>query len=160
MHQTSSSIKPARSRLPYASNEGAVMQQSLIFAPMGALAFLTFGVLLLIPIRRFRAGAARQIVADDFKFGESASVPGHVSLPNRNYMNLLELPMLFYVGSLMFFVAGRVDAVALAVAWLYVGLRIVHSTIHLTYNRVQHRLIPFAVSNVVLIVYWALFFLR
>jgi len=136
------------------------MTQSLIFAPMGALAFLTFAVLLLIPIRRFRAGAAGQIVRDDFKFGESAQVPGHVSIPNRNYMNLLELPMLFYVGGLMFFVTGKVDAIVLGVAWLYVALRLVHSAIHLTYNNVMHRLVPFATSNVVLIVYWSLFFLR
>ena len=136
------------------------MTQSLIFAPMGVLALLTFVVLGLIPLRRFRAGAAGQIVSDDFKFGESAAVPGHVSIPNRNYMNLLELPMLFYVGSLMFFVAGKVDAVGLGVAWLYVALRMVHSAIHLTYNKVMHRLIPFALSNLVLMAYWALFFLR
>ena len=117
-------------------------------------------VLGLIPLRRFRAGAAGQIVSDDFRFGESAAVPGHVSIPNRNYMNLLELPMLFYVGSLMFFVAGKVDAVVLGVAWAYVALRIVHSAIHLTYNKVMHRLIPFAVSYLVLMAYWALFFLR
>ena len=50
------------------------MDQHAIFAPMGALAFLTFGVLALIPLRRFRAGALGQIVADDFKFGESPTV--------------------------------------------------------------------------------------
>ena len=136
------------------------MTQSLIFAPMGVLALLTFVVLGQIPLRRFRAGAAGQIISDDFKFGESAAVPGHVSIPNRNYMNLLELPMLFYVGSLMFFVAGKVDAVVLGVGWLYVALRIIHSAIHLTYNKVMHRLIPFAASNLVLMAYWALFFLR
>jgi hypothetical protein len=136
------------------------MPQSQIFAPMGVLAFLTFGVLILIPIRRFQAGARGEIVRDDFKFGESPNVPGHVSIPNRSYMNLLELPMLFYVGSLMFFVSGKVDAIVLDIAWLYVALRLVHSAIHLTYNNVMHRLIPFAVSNVVLLVYWALFFLR
>jgi len=127
---------------------------------MGALAFLTFGVLLLIPIRRFRAGALGQIVADDFKFGESAQVPGRVSIPNRAMMNLLELPMLFYVGSLMFFVTGKADLLILAVAWVYVVLRAVHGAIHLTYNNVRHRLIPFALSNIVLIAYWLLFFLR
>ena len=136
------------------------MQPSLIFAPMGALAFLTFGVLGLIPIRRFRAGAAGQIVRDDFKFGESAKVPGHVSIPNRNYMNLLELPMLFYVASLMFYVTSKVDGLVLAVAWIYVALRIVHSIIHLTYNKVMHRLAPFALSNLVLVAYWMIFFLR
>ncbi|MGZ3376202.1 MAG: MAPEG family protein [Phenylobacterium sp.] len=136
------------------------MDQHLIFAPMGSLAFLTFGVLTLIPLRRFRAGAAGQIVSDDFKLGESANVPGHVSIPNRNYMNLLELPMLFYVGSLMFYVTSRVDTLVLGLAWLYVALRIVHSIIHLTYNNVMHRLGPFALSNLVLIAYWLIFFLR
>ena len=136
------------------------MRQDLIFAPMGALAFLTQGVLLLIPLRRFRAGLAGQIQSDDFKFGESAKVPGHVSIPNRAMMNLLELPMLFYVASLMFFVTGKVDALVLGVAWLYVALRVVHSAVHLTYNNVMHRLVPFALSNLVLTVYWVVFFAK
>jgi hypothetical protein len=136
------------------------MHQQLIFAPMGALALLTFTVLGQVPFRRFQAGAAGQIKADDFKFGESASVPGHVSIPNRNYMNLLELPTLFYVASLMFFVTNKVDEITIGVAWVYVGLRIVHSVIHLTYNKVMHRVIPFALSNFVLMGYWALFFVR
>src|SRR4051812_5229508 len=105
--------------------EGVVMNQASIFAPIGALAFLTLGVLLLIPLRRFRAGAAGQIVADDFKFGESSNVPGHVALPNRAMMNLLELPILFYLAGLMFLVTGKVDATVLVVAWLYVALRVV-----------------------------------
>jgi hypothetical protein len=136
------------------------MNQASIFAPMGVLAFLTQGVLLLIPIRRFRAGAAGQVTADDFKLGESVRVPGNVALPNRAMMNLLELPLLFYVASLMFYVAGRVDTVALGLAWTYVALRLVHSAIQLTYNRVMHRLIPFAVSNLVLTAYWAWFFVK
>src|SRR6478752_504742 len=126
------------------------MPQETIFAPMGALALLTFAVLGLIPLRRFRAAFAGQVGPDDFKFGESRRVPGHVSIPNRNYMNLLELPMLFYVGGLMYYVAGKVDGVVLAVAWTYVALRAVHSLIHVTYNNVIHRLTAFALSNVVL----------
>lgn len=136
------------------------MPQEMIFAPMGAMALLTFVVLGLIPLRRFRAAFAGQVGVDDFKFGESRRVPGHVSIPNRNYMNLLELPMLFYVAGLMYYVAGRVDGVALAVAWTYVGLRAVHSVIHVTYNNVMHRLSVFALSNVVLGVFWVLFFVR
>lgn len=160
MPETPSPIKRRPSSLRRKTNSGAAVNPYLIFWPMGALAFLTFGVLVLIPIRRFRAGALGQIVADDFKFGESASVPGHVSIPNRNYMNLLELPMLFYVASLMFFVTSRLDAVALGLAWTYVGLRAIHSAIHLSYNNVRHRLIPFAISNVVLMAYWADFLIR
>lgn len=135
------------------------MPQELIFAPMGALALLTFIVLALIPTRRFRAAFAGQVKPDDFRFGESPAVPGHVSIPNRNYMNLLELPMLFYVAGLMFYVAGRVEQTTLTIAWAYVGLRAAHSLIHLTYNNIYHRLTAFALSNLVLMAFWLVFFL-
>ena len=126
---------------------------SILF-PVVALATLTFAVLLLIPVRRFRAGAAGQVSYDDFRYGESARVPPEVALPNRNMMNLLELPVLFYVACLTCYVTNRVNATALALAWTYVGLRLAHSAIHLTYNRVRHRLVAFAASNVVLVMLW------
>ena len=125
-----------------------------ILFPMVALATLTFAVLLLIPLRRFRAGMAGQIVYDDFKYGESPRVPPDVGIPNRNMMNLLELPVLFYVACLTYYVIGQVNGAALVLAWSYVGLRAVHSAIHVSYNRVRHRLLAFAASNVVLIMLW------
>ncbi len=134
------------------------MSQELIFFPLGAMALLTFLVLGFIPARRFRAVFAGRATADDFKYGESAAVPGDVSIPNRNYMNLLELPILFYVGGLMYFVAGRLDEAALIIAWIYVATRAIHSAIHLTYNKVLHRVAAFAISNFVLLAFWILFF--
>ncbi len=135
------------------------MPQEAIFAPMGAMALLTFVVLGLIPAVRFRAVFARQVTPDDFKLGESPRVPAAVALPNRNFMNLLELPVLFYVAGLMYYVAGRVDQTALALAWAYVGLRAIHSVIHLSYNNVVHRLTAYALSNAVLAAFWIVFFI-
>ena len=128
--------------------------KSEILYPMVALAGLTFVVLLLIPIARFRAAWRGQVTAADFRYGESPNVPGQVSLPNRNLINLLELPVLFYVVCLAFYVTGKLDAAALYLAWAYVGLRAAHSVIHLTYNNVFHRLSAFAASNVVLVALW------
>ena len=121
---------------------------------MVALAGLTFVVLLLIPIARFRAAWRGRVTAADFRYGESPNVPGQVSLPNRNLINLLELPVLFYVVCLAFYVTGKLDAAALYLAWAYVGLRAAHSVIHLTYNNVFHRLSAFAASDVVLVALW------
>jgi hypothetical protein len=134
------------------------MPQELVFTPMGAMGLLTFIVLGFIPASRFRAVSARQVTAEDFKLGESARVPPQVAVTNRNFMNLLELPMLFYVAGLMYYVAGRVDQTALVLAWSYVGLRAVHSAIHLTYNNVIHRLSAYALSNAVLMAFWVMFF--
>jgi hypothetical protein len=135
-----------------------VTNQDLIFAPMGAMAALTFAVLIMMPIQRFRAAFRGEVKPDDFKLGESPAVPDWVVLVNRNYMNLLELPTLFYPVCLMFFVTHRVSGAVLAVAWTYVALRATHSVIHLAYNNVFHRLVAFGLSNVALGVLWTLFF--
>jgi len=128
-----------------------------IFFPMIALVGLTYSVLLLIPFVRIRAVRNGAVDADDFKFGESIRVPPDVSIPNRNYMSLLELPILFYAVCLSLYVTRRVDDAAITLAWAYVGLRVVHSAVHLTYNRVVHRLLVFATSNVVLFAIWVRF---
>jgi len=121
---------------------------------MIALAALTFGVLLLIPIARFRAAFRGKVNAGDFRYGESARVPGEVSLPNRNFMNLLEMPLLFYVACIALYATGKADDAAVALAWAYVALRAAHSAVHLTYNHVFHRLAAYAASAVVLFVIW------
>lgn len=130
------------------------MQNPDILYPVFALAAWTFLVLLLIPFYRIRAGRRREIRTDDFKYGESATVPGYVSIPNRNYMNLLELPVLFYVVCLLVLVTSSTTLNIVMLAWAYVALRIIHSLIHLSYNNVMHRLTAFALSNFALISLW------
>jgi hypothetical protein len=130
------------------------MHQAAIFYPVAALALLTLSVLLLVPYQRFKAALAKKITPDDFKYGESANVPPEVSIPNRNMMNLLELPLLFYVACLMMFVTHTVDGMAMNLAWAYFALRVGHSFVHLTYNNVIHRMTFFALSNFVLTVIW------
>jgi len=130
------------------------MQNPAILYPVFALAAWTFLVLLLIPFYRVRAGLRREIKSDDFKYGESATVPAYVSIPNRNYMNLLELPMLFYVVCVLLYVTAGGSYIAIKLAWAYVVLRVIHSIIHLSYNNVMHRLTAFAASNFMLISLW------
>jgi len=132
------------------------MERQILY-PMLVLAALTFFVLVLVGRARFRAGFARRVKASDFRYGESANVPPDVALPNRGLMNLLELPLLFYVVCIAFYATHSVDGVAVGLAWLYVALRAVHCAVHLTYNNVYHRLGVFSLSNVVLVVLWARF---
>jgi hypothetical protein len=130
------------------------MRNPALLYPMFALAAWTLVVLLLIPITRTRSARRREIVIDDFKYGESSAVPPAVSIPNRNYMNLLELPMLFYVVCIVLYVTAGASTMAIALAWAFVVLRVAHSLIHLSYNRVIHRLAAFTASNVALVVLW------
>jgi hypothetical protein len=126
---------------------------------MAILAIWTMMVLLLIPIARFRAGSKGQVNFEDFRYGESDRVPDSVRLPNRNFMNLLEVPVLFYVAGFMAFLTGHVDGLVMGLAWTYVALRLGHSVVHLSYNNVPHRLVLFAASNgVVAVMLWVLLY--
>ncbi len=42
----------------------------------------------------------------------------------------------------------------LRLAWAYVVLRLIHAVIHMTYNRVIHRMLTFIASFVVLMFMW------
>ena len=132
------------------------MRSLAILYPVFALAAWTMAVLMLVPFVRVRSVMRREIGPNDFTHGESPRVPGHVAIPNRNYMNLLELPLLFYVVCVVLLVTAGSSHLAVALAWVYVALRVVHSLIHLTYNRVVHRLAAFALSNLALIGLWVL----
>ncbi len=117
----------------------------------------TLVVFLLTGISRIRAVRGRRVSPRAFLYGESAEVPPDVSLPNRNLMNLLEAPVLFYVACLGFYTIHHVTRGVVTLAWVYVGLRLAHSLIHLTTNRIPHRLLAFAASNFVLVALWIRF---
>ena len=85
------------------------MNATSILVPMAALALWTLAVLVLIPYQRFSAAAKGLVTDEDFRYGESARVPPHVSIPNRHIMNLLEIPLLFYVACLTLVVIQKID---------------------------------------------------
>ena len=130
----------------------------LILWPMAAMAALTFIVLSLVPM--FRAGdvSAGRLRVQDFKMGESERVPDATRLYNRNYMNLLELPVLFYVVCLTIFVTGGTETLEVWLAWAFVGFRALHTVVHLTVNRVLLRLTLFSAAAFTLMILWILAF--
>jgi hypothetical protein len=130
------------------------MRPESIFGPVCALALWTGAVLLLTGLRRVFAVRAGRIRPGAFRLGESADVPDDVKVWNRNLMNLLEMPILFYVGCIVFYVTRHVGPGVVVLAWIYVGLRVLHSLVHLTWNRIIVRLALFAAGNFVLLSLW------
>ena len=136
------------------------MRAEAIFGPVGVLALWTMLVLFSIGFRRVGAVRARRVTTGDFRLGESADVPEDVAIANRNLMNLLEIPVLFYVVCLCLYVTHQVHRGPLGLAWAYVALRVLHSFVHLTTNNVRHRLMIFLLSNIVLVAIWIGFLRR
>jgi hypothetical protein len=77
-----------------------------------------------------------------------------VAAASDHFNNLLELPLLFYIAAILIWALQLSDNIYLTMAWLYLGLRLAHSAIHLSYNKVMHRLYAFAASSLVLLLIW------
>jgi len=72
-----------------------------------------------------------------------------------NFRNLFELPVLFYLALGVAAQTAQVTALTLALAWTFVALRIAHSAIQCTYNKVMHRFYVYFSGGVALWVLWA-----
>lgn len=72
-----------------------------------------------------------------------------------NFRNLFEVPVLFYALCAVVVAANLVSASYVIGAWVFVVLRVIHSYIHCTYNRVTHRFAAFALSGLLVVAMWA-----
>ena len=73
-----------------------------------------------------------------------------VSWVADNYNHLLEQPTLFYATALALAFMGAGDGLNATIAWVYVGLRVLHSIVQITINRVLVRFAIFMLSSLAL----------
>lgn len=137
-----------------------MLDKHLILWPMAALAALTFIVLNLLPFARVIAVRSGTAKVSDFRYGETETVPERAKLINRNYMNLLELPLLFYVVCLILFADDAVTITTLSLAWAFAGFRALHTVVHLLVNHVLLRLALFACATTSLLALWIVTLLK
>ena len=71
-----------------------------------------------------------------------------------NFRNLFELPVLFYLALVVLAIAGLVTTTTLTLAWAFVALRVLHSAIQCSYNKVMHRFYAYLAGGVVLWLLW------
>jgi hypothetical protein len=71
-----------------------------------------------------------------------------------NFRNLFETPVLFYALVACAIAVSHVPPWLVIGAWCYFGLRVAHSLIHCTYNRVMHRLAIYGLSFGLLVALW------
>ena len=68
-----------------------------------------------------------------------------------NYNHIFEQPTLFYAVLIYIQLADTANKINISLAWAYVSLRMVHSSIQLTSNNVSWRAASFATSSLILV---------
>ena len=70
--------------------------------------------------------------------------------PADNYNHLLEQPTIFYAVCLVLAIVGWGYGINATIAWIYVGLRVLHSLIQVLSNRVLVRFAIFSLATLAL----------
>ncbi|MBO9623593.1 MAG: MAPEG family protein [Sphingomonas sp.] len=127
---------------------------SPILAPMVALVAWT--LVMLVWLMAIRLPALKQAGIDmsrarggrpgilDTMLDEKKQWPAH------NYIHLVEQPTLFYAICVALALLDQGGGFNLALAWAYVGLRVLHSIVQATFNKVAVRFSLFVLSTLVL----------
>ncbi len=130
------------------------MTSNPILLPMFAMVVLTFVVWTRLFVVRVREMRARRIRPQSVATSRKRAEAFEDTRASDNFVNLFELPLLFHLLCLVLLVTQVDNAWFVYGAWLYVGLRAVHSAIQCTCNRVMHRFQVYLASTLVLIVLW------
>ena len=76
------------------------------------------------------------------------------------FSNQFELPVLFYVLTILAIITRHADLVFVVLAWIFVIFRILQALVHVTSNNVRMRGAFYGVSALVLVVMWVIFMVR
>jgi hypothetical protein len=129
--------------------------ESPIFAPAIVLVLWSLVMLGWLAITRLpamaKAGVSLTTVVGARGANLEGVVPDKVNWKAHNYAHLMEQPTLFYVTVVILGLVGQGDGVNLQLAWAYVVLRIAHSIVQATWNRVIVRFTLFSAATVALL---------
>lgn len=135
------------------------MSLRFVIAPLFVQVALTFVLLFITGGMRQRALASRTVHPKDIALREP-NWPLRTMQFGNAYQNQLELPLLFYVLTILELITRQADLLFVALSWVFVVLRFVHSYIHVTHNRVRYRGMTFGAGALVLLLMWIAFGIR
>ena len=132
------------------------MSLQAVLLPLFAEVILTFALMLLMGNLRgrdFRSGAvkAQEIALREPKW------PQRTAQAANSFSNQFELPVLFYVLTILEWVTRHAGYVFVVLAWIFVICRLLQAYLHVTSNVYRWRSGFYSVGAVVLIVMWAIY---
>jgi hypothetical protein len=134
------------------------MQKELIILPILLMVLLTIFVWGRMIWVRLSVMKSIDIHPEKMKSQKGKQLfPEEINIPAENFVNLFEIPIVFYLLSTLLLVTDSVSLFYLVASFIYVVLRYVHSFIALTYNKVVHRFKAYLLSCLVVFIMWGKF---
>jgi hypothetical protein len=125
----------------------------LLILAIGLQVLLTFVILVLMGRERVPRVMSGEIPVADIAV-ERTAYPLRARLLSNNFDNQFQLPVLFYVATLLALWTANIGWVEVVFAWLFVVLRYAHAAIHTTSNSLLPRFSAYTAGMVVLMLFW------
>lgn len=108
-----------------------------MFWPLVAQTVLVFILYGLLSLRRSAAMKSGRAKMEQFR--ENRDEPAESLVVRNAIANQFELPVLFYVVSIVLFMTQADNLPAVALAWFFVAMRYGHAYVHVTSNNLRYR---------------------
>ncbi len=135
------------------------MSLQAVLLPLFVEVILTFVLMLRMGALRRADYNSGAIKADDVALREPRW-PARTTQAANAFANQFELPVLFYVLTILAWVTRHAGIVFVVLAWVFVICRVLQAYVHVTSNVVRYRSLFFSVGAVVLMVMWALYIIE
>ena len=134
------------------------MSVQMILLPLFVQVLLTFSVGFLLALRRQRAFASgtrwQDIALREPNWPKDAMQASH------SFSNQFEIPVLFYVLTILALITKQADLIFVVMAWIFVACRILQAYVHVTSNHVPTRGAFFGLAAIILFIMWAIYIIR
>ena len=135
------------------------MPIQFVLLPLFVQVVLTLGLLSWMGIARARDFRIGAVHPRDIALGESKWPPRTTQIANC-FSNQFELPVLFYLLTILVLITRHADFVFVVLAWIFVLSRIGHTYIHTTNNSVMVRGRVYGIGVLALIIAWVIYMVR
>jgi hypothetical protein len=130
-----------------------------VLLPLFVQVLLTFGLLLWLAALRVSALRGGVVRGRDVALREPNWPRQHLQVQFA-LQNQLELPVLFYLLTILAVITRSTDLVFVVLAWVFVLSRLAHAYVHVTDNNLGRRGQLFGIGALTLLIMWIVFVIR
>jgi hypothetical protein len=132
------------------------MSLQAVLLPLFVEVILTFVLMNWMGVLRRRDFSSGAVQPQSVALRE-ANWPRRTMQAANAYANQFELPVLFYVLTILEWVTRHAGYVFVILAWIFVICRLLQAYVHITSNVVRWRSMFFSIAALVLMIMWALY---
>jgi hypothetical protein len=135
------------------------MSIRFVLLPLFVEVLLTFGVM--FGMMYFRTSTLRrgETRLQDISLREP-NWPKRATQFGYAFANQFELPVLFYVLTILVIITRHADLLFVLLAWIFVLMRVLQAVVHVTNNNVRMRGAYYGVGALILFIMWIIYIVR